>query len=177
MINYFSNIIIPLIIFIIIGYGYKEGKNVFDLFIEGAEQGGVIVYKIFPTMLGIFTLIGLLRSSEILDFISNFFTPLAIMLKIPKEIVPLILMRPISGSGSLGIAVDILKKYHVDSLIGMIVSTIMGSTETTIYTITVYLSFVKIRKSRYVLAAAMVADAAAIVLSVTLCRLMSNDFC
>lgn len=177
MINYVSSIIIPIMVVMIVLYGILEKQKVFDLFIQGATEGIGIVAKLFPTLLGIFLAIGLLRSSGVLEFLLNFLNPIISSLNIPKEIMPLALLRPISGSASLGIATDIMKEYGPDSLTGMIVSTIMGATETTIYTIAVYTSIVGIKKIRFVLIAALIADFVGIILAVFLCRLMSNGFC
>ncbi len=177
MANYISNIIIPMIVTIIISYGIIEKQKVFDLFIQGATEGMGIVIKLFPTLLGIFLAIGLLRISGVLDLVITLLNPIITILNIPKEIMPLALLRPISGSASLGVATDIMMQYGPDSLIGMIVSTIMGATETTIYTIAVYTSIVGIKKIRFVLVAALIADFVGIILAVILCRLMSNGFC
>ena len=177
MINYISSIIIPLMIVLIILYGIYEKQKVFDLFIQGATEGITIVAKLFPTLLGIFLAIGLLRNSGVLELILTIIEPIINLFNIPKEIMPLALLRPISGSASLGIATDIMKQYGPDSLIGMIVSTIMGATETTIYTIAVYTSIVGIKKIRFVLIAALIADVVGMILAVVLCRLVSNGVC
>lgn len=172
MINYISSIIIPIIISIIILYGLIEKQKVFDLFMQGASEGMGIVIKLFPTLLGIFLAIGLLRTSGILDFVLTLIEPIIAILNIPKEIMPLAILRPISGSASLGIATDIMKQYGADSLIGLIVSTIMGATETTIYTIAVYTSIVGIKKIRFVLVAALIADFVGMFLATVLCKIM-----
>lgn len=156
--SYFSTIILPIIIFIIVLFGLLEKKNIFDLFIEGAKEGLEITFKIFPTLIGIFFAVSLLRFSGILDFISKSLSPLLNLVKFPTEILPLALLRPISGSAAIGIATDIMKNYGVDSLIGNIASVIMGSTETTFYTIAIYTSCIKIKNNRGVLIAALLAD-------------------
>lgn len=177
MFDYISGIIIPFIIVLIVTYGIVEKQKVFDLFVEGAEEGLKLVIKLFPTLLGIFLAIGLLKESGILNLFLSCLQPIINLFNIPKEIMPLALLRPISGSASLGIATDILKQYGPDSLIGMIVSTIMGATETTIYTIAVYTSVVGIKKIRFVLIAGLIADLTGMLMAVVLCRLMSNGFC
>ena len=100
-------------------------------------------------------------------------SPITDLLKIPSQILPLAMLRPISGSASMGVAVDIMSKYGVDSFIGLITSTIMGSTETTIYTIAIYTSVVGIKKIRFVLVAALLADLAGMISSVIIWRFMS----
>ena len=173
IINYISNSAIPIIIALIIFYGVKEKAKVFDTFLDGAKDGLEIVIKMFPTLLGIFLAIGVLRSSGVINGIVSLITPLTNFLEIPSSIVPLALLRPISGSASMAIAVDIMQNYGVDTLTGLITSTIMGSTETTFYTIAVYTSAVGIKKTRGILIAALAADVAGIVASVVICRILS----
>ena len=173
IVNFLSAVAIPMVIVIIILYGLKEKKKVFDLFLNGAKEGIEIVIQLFPTLLGIFLAIGLLRNSGILDFLIGFISPITNFFNIPSEILPLAMLRPISGSASMGVAVDIMQKYGVDSIIGKITSTIMGSTETTFYTIAIYTSCIKVKKIRFVLAAALLAELAGIITSVIICKIMS----
>ncbi len=173
IINFLSNIAMPLIILIIIVYGLIEKNKVFDTFLDGAKEGIEIVFSIFPTLIGLFMAIGALRSSGVLDLIVSFLTPILNYIHFPSEIMPLALIRPISGSASIAVATDIMKNYGVDSKIGVIASTIMGSTETTLYTIAIYTSAVGIKKTRFVLAAALIADAVGILVSVGVCQILS----
>ena len=116
IINYLSNASIPFIILITVFYGFFEkNNNVFENFIEGVKEGIKIIINIFPTLIALFIAIGIFRSSGILDFIINIFNPLIIFLKIPKEIIPLALLRPLSGSAAIAIATDIMNNYGVDS--------------------------------------------------------------
>ena len=173
IINYLSTIAMPMTIFIIIMYGVSEKKNVFDIFIKGAKDGIEITIKILPTLIALFLAIGALRNSGILNLFINFLNPALIKLSIPSEIMPLAMLRPISGSGSIAIATDIMKTYGVDSNIGLIASVIMGSTETTLYTIAVYSSSVGIKKTRFVLLAALAADITGMLVSIAVCRFLS----
>lgn len=172
IVNYLSASAIPIIILIIIFYGIKEKKKVFDIFLKGSTEGIKIVVNLFPTLIGIFLAVGALRNSGILDFIINLISPITNLLKIPSQILPLAMLRPISGSASMGVAVDIMKQYGVDNTIGMITSVIMGSTETTFYTIAIYTSCVKIKKIRFVLAAALLADLVGMIMSVIICQIL-----
>lgn len=173
IVNYISASAIPIVILIIIFYGIKEKKKVFDIFLDGAKEGMKIVVNLFPTLIGIFLAVGALRNSGILDFIINLISPVTNLLKIPSQILPLAMLRPISGSASMGVAVDIMQKYGVDTTIGMITSVIMGSTETTFYTIAIYTACVKVKKIRFVLAAALLADLAGMIASVIICSILS----
>ena len=148
-------------------------KKVFDIFLDGAKEGISVVLNIFPTLVGLFVAIGALRSSGIIDLIVNFLTPILSFVNFPTEILPLALIRPISGSSSIAVATDIMNTFGVDSNIGLIASVIMGSTETTVYTITVYTSSVGIKKTRFVLWASLIADFVGIVTSVIVCRFLS----
>lgn len=173
IINFISNLAMPLIILIIILYGTVEKNKVFDDFVEGAKEGIQIVVSIFPTLIGLFVAIGTLRSSGILDIIVYILTPILNVIHFPSELMPLAMLRPISGSGSIAIATDIMKNYGVDSILGIMASTIMGSTETTLYTIAIYTSCVKIKKTRFVLIASLIADVVGILTSVAVCRFLS----
>ena len=172
-VEFFSNIAMPLIIVIIVEYGILERKKVFDIFLDGAKEGVSVVFNIFPTLVGLFVAIGALRSSGIIDLIVNFLTPVFNLVNFPTEILPLALIRPISGSSSIAVATDIMKNFGVDSNIGLIASVIMGSTETTVYTIAVYTSSVGIKKTRFVLWAALIADFVGMLTSVVICRFLS----
>ncbi len=172
MINFISDLAMPFVILIIVLYGLIERNKVFDNFLDGAKEGLEIVLSILPTLIGLFVAIGALRSSGILDIIIRIITPLLNVIHFPSEIMPLAMLRPISGSGSIAVATDILKRYGVDSTIGMMASTIMGSTETTLYTIAIYTSSVKIKKTRFVLFASLMADLVGIVVSVLVCSLL-----
>jgi len=172
ILNFVSNLAMPLVILLIVFYGLIEKNKVFDDFLEGAKEGIEMVLSILPTLVGLFVAIGALRYSGILDMSIRFITPLLNILHFPSEIMPLAMLRPISGSGSIAIATDIMKNYGVDSMIGKMASVIMGSTETTFYTIAIYTSCVKIKKTRCILLAALVADIVGILVSVGICGMI-----
>ena len=172
IINYISIIAMPAIIFLIISYSYIEKKSVFDIFIDGAKEGIEIVYNIFTTLIGLFVAVGALRNSGLLDLIINCLSPIIQTINIPKEIMPLAILRPISGSSAIAVATDIMNNYGVDSNIGRIASVIMGSTETTLYTIAVYSSCVKIKNTRGLLIAALIGDFIGIIVSIFVCSFM-----
>ena len=173
IINFLSNLAMPLIILVIVFYGVIEKKEVFDKFIEGAKEGIKIVINIFPTLIGLFLAVGTLRSSGVIDIVIKILDPLLNIVHFPTEIMPLALLRPISGSSSIAVATDIMKNFGVDSQIGIMAAVIMGATETTLYTIAVYSSSVKIKKTRFVLIAALTADIVGIITSIIICRFLS----
>lgn len=170
VINYISLVAMPMIILLIITNGLREKVSVFDIFLKGAIQGIEIVFKIFPTLIGLFLAIAMLRSSGILDFTIKIISPITNFFQIPSEILPLAMLRPISGSASMAIATDIITNNGVDSFIGMVAAVIMGSTETTLYTIAVYTSSVKIKNTRAILIACLMADFVGIIVSIIICR-------
>lgn len=165
VINFFSNLAMPMVIFFIVLYGVTEKVKVFDNFLEGAKEGIKTTFSILPTLIGLFLAIGALRSSGILDLIIKITSPILEIFNFPSELMPLAILRPISGSASIAVATDIMKQAGVDSLIGNIASTIMGSTETTLYTIAIYTSCIKIKKTRFILLAALTADITGIIVS------------
>ena len=173
VINYISSAAIPTVILIILLYGVAEKNKVYDTFLEGAKDGIEIVFKLFPTLVGIFLAVGALRKSGIIDLIIKLISPITNLLKIPNQLLPLAMLRPISGSASMAVAVDIMQKYGVDTTIGLITSTIMGSTETTLYTIAVYTSCVGVKKTRFVLFAALIADFVGMITSVVIWQILS----
>ena len=158
IVNYISTIAVPVVIIIIVIYGIADKKKVYDIFVEGATEGMSIVIKIFPTLLGIFLAVGVLRSSGLLEIITRAVSIFTNRVGFPSEVMPLAMLRPISGSAPLAVATDIMKTYGVDSKIGLITSTIMGSTETTFYTIAIYTGSIGVKKIRFVLVAALIAD-------------------
>ena len=174
IINFISNVAMPMIVLIIVSYGIKEKKNVFDIFLEGAKEGIQTTIKIFPTLIGLFVAVGALRSSGILDMIMYFINPVLNIIHFPRELMPLAILRPISGSSSIAVATDIIKNFGVDSNLGKMASTIMGSTETTLYTIAIYTSCVKIKRTRYILLAALCADLVGIITCIIVCNIMFN---
>lgn len=163
--------IIPIIILLIVFYGMIKKVKVYETFVEGAKEGIGICFRIFPYLLAILIAIKLLRESSMLDYIINILKPVVAIFGIPSEIMPLIMIKPLSGSGALGIFTETIKQYGVDSRVGIIAAIIMGSTETIFYTLTVYYGSVGIKKIRHTLWAAIMADITAIIVAVTLVRL------
>ncbi len=172
IINYLSIIAMPIIIILIITVSFLEKNKVYDIFLEGAKQGTKIVYNIFPTLIGLFFAVSALRDSGLLDFIINIISPICKLFNIPKEIMPLAIIRPISGSAATAVATDIMNNYGVDSKIGKMASVIMGSTETTLYTIAIYTGTLKIKNTRGILIAALIGDAVGIIASTIICSIL-----
>ena len=153
-----SDWLIPAVICGIVLYGFLHGCNILDAFVEGAVEGMKVVYKITPTMIAITLCVGMLKASGGLDLIAAFVEPLVSLVRIPKEVVPLMLMRPISGTGALAVFKDIIAQNGPDSYVGRVASVMHGSTETTFYTMALYYGVTHVRKTRHTLASAVGAD-------------------
>ena len=146
MLDYISDALIPIIILLILLYGKKKKVNMYDVFAEGTKESINTALSVFPNLITMLIAIGIFRSSGLLDFIISLLSPVLNTLQIPEEILPLAIMRPISGSGSTAILSDILINNHPDSLVGKMASTMMGSTETTFYVIALYLGSIGVKK-------------------------------
>lgn len=162
----------PAMAFLIILFGLIKRVNVFDTFMIGAKEGLKVTYDIIPSLIGLMVSIAMLQASGLLDIITFALTPLANLLHLPPEVVPLSILRPISGSGSLALVENVLSSYGPDSYIGTVASVIQGSTETTFYAIAVYFGAVGIKNTRHTLPAALAADLAGIILSAALVDLL-----
>lgn len=168
---YLIKAIIPLIILFVICYGMAHEVKVYECFVEGAKEGLNVSLRIFPYLLAMLIAVAVFRESKALDYFIYIISPVVKYIGLPPEVVPLTLIKPLSGSGALGVFVEILKKYGADSYIGRVASIIMGSTETIFYTLTVYFGAVHIKKIRHTLWAAITADLIAIIMAITLARM------
>ena len=160
---------LPVLFLLILGTGLSRKVKVYDAFVEGAAEGLKATVRILPPLVGLLTAVGVFRASGALDFIIYLLTPLAALLGIPPEAMPLAILRPVSGSASLALVSDIVNLYGPDSYVGRVVSTMMGSTETIFYTLAVYYGAVGIKNIRYTLAAALFADGVSVVASAWIC--------
>lgn len=157
-----SDFIIPITVLVIILYGCLKKVDIYDAFIEGAKDGLKIVMDILPTLIGLMVAVAVLRAGGALDFITALLRPLANITGFPAEIVPLCLMRLVSASAANGLLMDLFQNYGPDSFLGQMSSVIMCCTETVFYTMSVYFMSVGIRKTRYTLACALIANVAGI---------------
>lgn len=161
-----SSIIIPILIAFIIIYALIKKVKIYDVFIKGAKEGMQISIEIFPYLLGMIIAINILLKSNIIDDCLSLLKPVFDLLKIPVQIVPMAIMRPLSGNATLALLNDIFTRYGVDSLLGKLASTIQGSTDTTIYILTLYFGFVGIKKIRYALWVGLLADLIGVIASI-----------
>ena len=164
----FSDWIIPLLILTIVVYAIFKKRPVYDDFVEGAAEGVRTVVKIMPTLVGLMVAVGILRGSGFLDFLGQQLSVLFGDNFIPPQAIPLSLVKMFSSSAATGLALDLFKEYGPDSFIGRFVSISMSCTETIFYTMAVYFSAAKVKKTRYTLAGALFATFVGVVVTVWL---------
>jgi len=163
---------IPMVLFFIPLYGYLRGVPVYETFVAGAEDGFKVAVKIIPFLVGMLVAIGVFRASGAMDLLARLLNPVLQLIGVPGEILPLAIMRPLSGGGALGIAAELIGNYGPDSFIGRLASVMQGSTDTTFYVLTVYFGSVGVRRYRYALALGLLADISSLIAAIVICRLM-----
>lgn len=171
-VNIVSVIAIPLIIAVFLGWGFFKKVKVYEVFVEGAKEGFNTAVRIIPYLVAMLFAIGIFRASGALDILLAVISPVTDLIGMPAEALPMALLRPLSGSGSLGIMTEIIQTHGPDSFIGVLVSTMFGSTETTFYVLAVYFGSVAVKKTRYAVLAGLTGDLVAVVASVLICRLV-----
>ena len=164
-------IIMPLFIAVTVVFGLVKKVPLFDAFVAGAKDGIRVLLKIAPTLVGLIVAVDMLKASGFTDLICETVTPLADWLGFPKEIVPMVLLRPISGGGSTALLTNIYNDFGPDSFAGKVASVLAGSTETTFYAIAIYFGSVKVKKTRHTLISALSADLTAAIAAVLTVRL------
>jgi len=171
--NQISKYIIPFLLVGIPFYGLVFKKiKVYESFVDGAKDGFDIAVRIMPYLIAILVAIGMFRASGALELFISLISPFLNAIGFPPENVPLAIMRPLSGSGSLGLFTDLVNEYGTDSLFTKIGATMFGSTETTFYVLAVYFGSVGIRKSRHALIAGLIADAVGVIAAVYICKII-----
>ncbi len=171
-INVISQVIIPVFILFAVLYGVMSKVRVFDCFVAGAKDGVTIVVKIFPYILGIFMAVSSFQASGALDFIKGGVAPIFSSLNVPLEVIPIAIVKPLSGSAALAVFTDIVKTTGPDSLASIVAAVIMGSAETTFYVLAVYLGAVGIKKTRYLVPVCVLSDAVGIVIAIVIVKLL-----
>ncbi len=172
IINIISIMAIPGLIFIFIGYGAIKKVKVYEVFVEGAKEGFDVAVRIIPYLVAMLVAIGIFRAGGGMDILIAVLEPVTNLIGMPAEALPMAIMRPLSGSGSLGIMAEIIATHGPDSFIGILVSTFFGSTETTFYVLAVYFGSVNIRNTRHALPAGLLADVAGILGAVFIVKLL-----
>lgn len=158
-----SNFIVPIFVLFIILYGFKKKVNIYDSFLIGAKDGLITVFRIAPAVIAMVFATNLFLNSHFLEFIFSYFTPLLNALDIPINVLPMALVRPISGTASLAIMSNIFEVYGPDSFVGRLASNLQGCTDTTIYVLALYFGSIKVTKTKHALSAGLFADAVGII--------------
>lgn len=167
-----SDYVIPVFIALIMAAGIVKRIDVFGEFTEGAKENLRSAFDVLPALIALMTAIGMFKASGGLDVISQFISPLTELLGFPKECIPLAIIRPISGSGALAVFESILCDVSPDSFAGRVASVIVGSTETTFYTVAVYYGITKVKKTRHAIASSLTADFTGFIISALTVRLL-----
>jgi len=168
----FSNYAIPFLLLVIPILGFAKKVKVYEAFVDGAKEGFHVAVRIIPYLVAILVAIGMFRASGAMDFFVKLLSPLTNLVGMPAETLPVALMRPLSGSGTLGLVTELMNQFGPDSFIGRLASTMFGSTETTFYVLAVYFGSVGIRRTRHAVAAGLVGDITGLLVAVLICRVV-----
>ncbi len=163
---------LPTLVAVLVLYGWVRGVRVYDSLVEGAKQGFQVAIRIIPYLVVILVVVGMFRASGGLELIVLVVSPFTELIGLPAEALPMALLRPLTGSGAFGVMAEAMSVHGADSLIGYMVSTFQGSTETTFYTLAVYYGAVGIRETRHTVPACLLADTAGILAAVFIVNLM-----
>ncbi|MBU5294265.1 spore maturation protein [Anaerosalibacter bizertensis] len=162
----FSAALVPFLVLIILLYGYIKSVDIYNSFVEGAKEGLKASLKIMPYLIAIFVSIGIFKSSKAMDMLLYVFSPIMKIVGFPEEIFPLVILRPISGSGALAVVKSIIEDYGPDSYPGRVASIMAGSSETIFYTMAVYFGSIGIKDHRHTLKAALISYISSIFASI-----------
>lgn len=167
-----SNLILPLLVLIIVLYAVKKQVNIYDTFTQGAKESFDITLKLYPTLLGIILGVNIFVKSNVLNLLLKILEPILNILKIPIQIVPIAIMRPISGSSGLALLNTTFETYGPDHIISKISSIIQGSNDTTLYIITLYFGSIGIKKIKYALKVGLLADIIGVITAILITKIM-----
>ena len=167
-----SSLLIPLTFLFALIVGVIKKVDIYSAFVNGAKDSLKTALNIFPAIVTLMIAIGIFRTSGLLDFTTGLLSPILNFINVPKEILPIAILRPMSGSGGLAMLTDIIKNYGPDSKIGVMASVICGSTETTFYTVAVYFGSVGITNVRHTVKCALLADLVSIIMGILVCNLL-----
>lgn len=170
--THMSDMIIPLIIFFVVGYGMVSGVKTYESFLKGAKDGLNIVVDIMPTLIGLMVAVGVLRASGFFEFLGVWLRPVTEAVGLPFQILPLLIVKLFSSSAATGLVLDIFKTNGPDSYVGTITSILMSCTETVFYTMSVYFLAAKVTKTRHTLTGALLATLAGTIASVVLANML-----
>jgi spore maturation protein B len=163
---------IPFLLLSIPLYGAAKKIKVYESFVEWAKGGFQLAIRIIPYLVAILVAVGMLRGAGAIDMLADWLNPVLSRIGFPVEILPLAIMRPLSGSGSLGIVTELVKVHGPDSFLGRLAASAYGSTETTFYVLAVYFGSVGVKKARHAVISGLVADITSLIAAIIICRLV-----
>ncbi len=163
---------IPVILFTVTLYAFIRRVNVYEAFIEGAHEGFGTAIKTIPFLVAMFVAISVFRASGAMELFTKLISPVTSLFGIPAEVIPLGIMRPLSGGGALGITAELIKTFGPDSFIGRLASTLQGSTDTTFFVLTLYFGSVGVTRYRYSVISGLSADITGFIASVIVCNIV-----
>lgn len=172
LVEYVAAWLIPLFLLVVIIFGLTKKVNLFDCFVEGAKEGFPMAVRLIPFLVGMLVAIGLFRESGAMELLASTLQPLMSFFNVPGDILPLALMRPVSGSGALAITTEMMQSEGPDSFLGRLASTMLGSTDTTLFVLTVYFGAVGIYHTRHALPVGLLADLSGIIAAIAVCLLV-----
>lgn len=171
-INAVSLYAIPVMLLVVCTYGVLKKVNVYEVFTEGAKEGFSTAVRIIPFLVAMLVAIGVFRASGAMDYLARMLAPITELIGMPAEVLPMAVMRPLSGGGANGIMNELFKVHGPDSLIGRMASVMSGATDTTFYILAVYFGSVSIRKTRHALPSGLLADLAGMLAAVFITNLI-----
>ena len=171
-ISVISLVAIPLVLLVFLGWGLFKKVKVYEVFVEGAKDGFNVAIRIIPYLVAMLAAIGIFRASGALELLISLLSPITTLIGMPPETLPMALMRPLSGSGSLGIMAELMNVHGPDSRIGIMASTMYGSSETTFYVLAVYFGAVGVKNTRHAVPTGLIADLAGMLAAVWIVNLL-----
>ncbi len=172
IVNIISIVAIPALILFVVVYGVVKKVKIYESFVEGAKEGFNVGVRIIPYLVAMLVAVGIFRAAGAMEILSSILAPVTKLIGMPPEVLPMAIVRPLSGSGALGMMSEIIKSHGPDSLIGRMVSVMMGSSETTFYVLAVYFGAVGVTKTRQAVPAGIIADVVALLASVWVVNLL-----
>ena len=163
-----GNYLIPIVVLLIVIYSWRKKVNIYDSFVKGAKEGLELSISVFPYLVAMLFATDILLKSNVLNNVFSLAKPLFDVLKIPVEILPMAIIRPISGNASFAVMIDLIKKFGVDSFLGRLAATLQGATDTTIYVLSLYFGSVGIKRIGHAMWAGLLTDLSALIVSLIL---------
>lgn len=167
-----GNLVIPIVVLLIIVYAFFKKVKIYDSFVSGAKEGLELAISVLPYLVAMLFATDILLKSNVLSNIFSIFRPVLDIFNVPEEILPMAMIRPVSGNASFAVMIDLIKNFGVDSYIGRIASCIQGATDTTIYVLSLYFGSIGIKKIKYSLWVGLLTDLTCLVISVILVSLV-----